>query len=83
MNDDLLRYSVHPDFVQSNRDGQTHYIEAHRLMFLYGVRESECLVIDDSRDRHTYARLMRKAEELGLVSLRPRYDGNYTLPEKA
>lgn len=76
-----MKYSVHPDFVASKRDGDVHFIDARQLMHLYGVESYDCLVIDDNASRHTYARLMRRAEEEKLITLRPRYDGNYTIPK--
>lgn len=75
-----MRYAIHPDFVLSKSDGDVHYIGALQLIFLYRVAPRECLVIDDSKDRYTYARLMARAEEEGLIHLWPRYDGDYTIP---
>lgn len=75
-----MKYSVHPDFVVSKTDRDVHYISADHLIHLYGVDPRDCVVIDDNADRRTYANLMRLAEEDNLIALRPRFDGNYTIP---
>lgn len=75
----MLKYSIHPDYVLSRRDGDVHFIDARELMNLYGVSPHECLVIRDSDGRKNYALLMARAEELCLLPLRPRFDGNYKL----
>lgn len=75
-----LRYALHPDFVISKNDGQAHYIGHDQLAWCYRLDPDQYIVIDDRRDRHTYAKQMRRAEELGLIHLYPRFDGNYTLP---
>lgn len=75
-----LRYAVHPDFVISKSDGGVHYIDARQLAWCYRLHPDQYIVIDDSMDRRTYAVQMRRAEELGLIHLYPRFDGDYTLP---
>lgn len=75
-----LKYAIHPNFVVSKTDGDFHYIPANRLAYLYGLRTEQYMVINDSDDRHEYAEAMRRAEELNLIHLSPRFDGNYQLP---
>jgi hypothetical protein len=78
-----LRYALHPDYVRSRTDGDVHYIPARELAFCYGLQFGEYLIVNDAVDRWLYADQMRRAEELGLIHLYPRYDGNYKLPHHA
>jgi hypothetical protein len=63
------RYLVTPDVVQSKRDGQYHYIDAPRLMRLYGVDPAECIVAPTNRRGWNPPK--------GLIVLRPRHHGDY------
>ena len=65
------KYLVVPGYVRSASDGEEHYIDAHTLMRLYGVRPDECFVRHPSFESHGLPK--------GLRILRPRYDGNYRL----
>lgn len=77
-----MKYALHPDWVQSRSDGDSHYTSERELAFCYQLQREEYLLIDDRRmDRRTYVRAMARAEELGLIHLYPRFDGNYTLPK--
>ena len=76
-----LRYALHPGWVISKRDGQDHYISHQQLAWLYRLNPDQFVVIDDrGMDRREYTRAMRKTEELKLIHLYPRFDGDYTLP---
>lgn len=65
-----IRYILHPGWIRSKHDGDSHYITAPMLWSLYGVPPAQCRVYDPAR----------KGEE-GEVHLYPRYNGNYTLPQ--
>ena len=69
----VARYLVCPGYVLSQSDGQEHYIEARKLMALYGVGPSQCLIFDGGRHRG-----VSLCEYNELIILRPRYDGDYT-----
>jgi hypothetical protein len=47
----VTRFVLHPGYVTSPNDGDRHYIGARQLADLYGVRLSECVVIDPERPR--------------------------------
>lgn len=72
------RFLVIPGHVISIYDGQRHLVGAERLMTLYKVRRCECVVATpmDTMNPH---RLDRMITEGGLIPLRPREDGNYSL----
>lgn len=75
-----LKYAVYPDMVRSVIDGQEHFIPSRILMHLYGVKEEECLVISRSAPEREYEERTARAKKLGLIPLRPKHSGNYTLP---
>lgn len=62
-------FRVIPGYVYSRSDGQDHYVTAHRLMRLYGVDPSICVVHDSSR----------AVPDDDLIKLAPRYSGNYSV----
>ena len=64
------KYAVYPGFVQSEHDGDRHYINFGELCKLYGVLFSECVNMSFGRSSRN------------LIELRPRQDGNYSKPEK-
>lgn len=74
------RWAIHPDYGMSRGDGQVYYIAAEHLAHLYGLRQSDYIVVDDRQDTHSYCRSMKIAEQLNLLHLYPRYDGDYRLP---
>lgn len=67
-----VRYVLRPGSVVSRSDGQEHYISATSLRQLYRVPRDADVIVDDGkrpfRPRHRD------------VILRPRNDGDYTLP---
>ncbi len=65
------KYVICPGWVESQTDGDRHFIGAARLMQLYGVSPAECFV--------ERAWPFRPLPE-GLIPLGPRYRGDYTLP---
>ena len=70
-----VRYLLCPGHVMSKTDGQYHYVSAHELAGLYGVRMDQCDVRPD-----------KKISGFGwrpapwIIELHPRYDGDYRLP---
>lgn len=77
------RYVLCPGPVASKRDGQVHHISASQLRALYRVDPRDCLVMPAERDGRPCGlrNWVQAAIDAGeLVALRPRFDGNYTLP---
>lgn len=70
------RYLIYPGYVTSSQDGDGHWITAHELARLYKVdiRECEIAPLHDG----TYPRWTPPEN---LIPLRPRDDGDYTIPE--
>jgi len=79
-----IKYAIHPGPVISKTDGDRHFVTADQLIALYQVDPQECVVVFreplDKRKRK-YWGSTNCCECDGLIQLRPRYDGNYTLPE--
>lgn len=73
------KYLVIGGLVKSRSDGDIHHVSAPRLCALYGVNMDEC-VLADERDNDIEWVEVRNGH---LTRLRPRYDGNYTLPKAA
>lgn len=71
------KWLLTPGWVRSRNDNDEHYIGAARLARLYGVSLSECIVICEEFARTGYG---LTARQRSLPVLRPRYDGDYTLP---
>ena len=69
------RYLLCTGRVMSKTDGQYHYVGAHDLARLYGVRMDQCEV----RPERMIARFGWRPTA-GVTELHPRYDGNYSLP---
>lgn len=64
------KYTVFPGWMYSKNDNDDYFISATQLMRLYGVNPLECVVVREGEPVITR----------GLIILRPRYDGNYTIP---
>lgn len=45
----MIRFCLHPGSVVSVNDGERHHVGALQLAMLYGVKMSECVVVDPSR----------------------------------
>lgn len=63
-----VKYVVHPGFVISKQDKDTHYVGYNTLVALYGV---------DPRNCELYNPVVNYTSE--YLHLYPRFDGNYTL----
>lgn len=69
----MIRYILHPGWVESWNDGDRHYIDAPKLARLYGVPWNQCIVHDPMRPE-------TRAGFVGLPTdkhLWPRKDGRY------
>lgn len=78
------RYLLCPGWVTSQTDGQSHYVGAHELARLYGVRKTDCIVApsgDGPVNSRIRAALMGRVNDGELVALYPRYGGGYQLPD--
>ena len=60
--------------VISKYDGQKHFISAYRLADLYGVDRRECIYTNENSEK------LLGRDVSNFIQLRPRFDGNYTLP---
>lgn len=80
-----FRYLLCPGSVRSRTDGQSHFIHARQLAFLYGVPMNECVVLPSGWDNRAKERhregLLARVDSGDLIALYPRRDGDYTLPE--
>lgn len=65
-----MRYVLHPGLVRSAYDSDIHFIGMRKLAELYGVKMEDCVL---HKPKHHLPRP-------GDIHLRPRLDGNYTLP---
>jgi hypothetical protein len=74
------KYLVISDYVISKTDGQRHFITCSKLMYLYSVREEECICMESSiKGRYTPSIEDYKNRYGNLIELRPKYDGNYII----
>ena len=73
------KYQLCPGVVVSATDGQEHYIGAMTLARLYGVDLRECVIYEPAP---WWTRSFFEYEDAlcgGLIRLKPRRDGNYTI----
>lgn len=73
----MKKYLVMGGEVISKNDGQHHYVNARKLVELYHLDPKECLLMEED-DTIMRARSFGKNH---ILILRPRYDGNYTVPK--
>ncbi len=67
-----MKYVLCPGYVRSTHDSQWHYIGTGRLMHLYALKPSQCVVFDPDLGSRTD--FPPEWPRLG-----PRRDGNYSL----
>lgn len=67
-----MTYVLAPGYVTSKTDGDRHYITAEMLQQLYNVDLDQC--VKEPRDKQDWL------PPENAIYLRPRYDGNYSLP---
>jgi hypothetical protein len=72
-----LKYSLHPGYVTSKKDGDRHFISATELAMCYGVSLAECLVVHWGVFPPDRSRLLELAGAMKLIPLHPRYNGDY------
>jgi hypothetical protein len=73
----IKKYVLHPGHVTSKNDGDRHFISSKQLMWLYGVSPDLCVEYPDMDNPQN--RNWRPPD--GAIHSRPKYDGNYTLPD--
>lgn len=71
-----IKYVVHPGFVLSKQDKDTHYVGYNRLVALYGVDPRNCELYNPVE----FYPANSMYED--TVHLYPRWDGNYSLETK-
>jgi hypothetical protein len=67
------RYAVFPGLVESRNDGDEHFLTFGRLCELYSVLPEVCVNMSDESK-------WRGRDISHLTPLRPRSDGNYSIP---
>ena len=75
------KYAVYPGYVTSKSDGDRHYIGPMQLISLYGVDGRECIICEPSSQWGAYDYQRAAQQCLGLIPLKPQYNGNYSLPQ--
>lgn len=70
------RYVLHPGWVTSKEDGESHYVTVTALAQLYHIPLGAC--IDAS-----FTKNFRNDRLNELIHLWPQASGNYTLPEES
>lgn len=60
--------------VESQHDGQLHYISPLALLKLYNLKKRDCFLASSNSDDR-----LRGLDLKEFIVLRPRFDGNYTL----
>ena len=76
------KYALFPGPMTSKMDGDRHHVDARQLARLYNVPPRECVVVRETRDPLEREILLKRIKRQGLIELRPRYDGNYSLPKE-
>lgn len=71
------KFALHPGYVTSKSDGETHYISGSRLARLYELTPDE-YIIWDTDNPHTY--MGYRSED--FFHLYPSYHGNYGRPRE-
>lgn len=74
------RYVLHPGYVRSKNDGQLHYVGAAQLADLYSVSLRECITYPQDGGTEGAIRRRLWRDPVGAIHLRPKFDGDYTLP---
>lgn len=74
------KYAVMPRHIISHKDGNRRYVGPWKLIDLYGVDHRECVIFAPNQQWTPSAYRVERQRIKGLIKLRPREDGNYTLP---
>ena len=80
------RYLLCPGEVRSRADGDWHHVGASQLAALYGVPMAKCVVLPPAEHGalgggRARFEMLARADRGEFISLRPRADGDYRLPE--
>ncbi len=73
----MIKYLLFPGMVKNNNDKHHHYLGPVQLACLYNVRMHDCRIVTDAEEEYP-----ERLHNHGLIELRPRANGNYTLIEK-
>lgn len=69
------KYLVAGGEVRSMRDGQLHYVDAHKLLELYGLDRRACVLVDKWNRNQLVG-----VDTSKLVALGPDPTGQYRIP---
>jgi len=64
-----IKYIIHPEYVVSKSDGQSHYISYSELIYLYELNPKECIRYQEGN--------FNLKDIKDAVHLYPLYQGNY------
>ena len=70
---ELKPYLVWGGYVTSKNDGDRHYVNAEKVMRLYGLDRSKC----DLAEEMNYEKTLRRSNHSYERIFFPRYDGDY------
>jgi len=72
----MKKYLVIGGYVISQSDKEKHYVSAHRLCELYGIKQEDCDLVNEFKKGYsTSYRDLAKYDKI----LRPKNDGSYEL----
>jgi hypothetical protein len=66
----MKKYIIYPGYVESKNDSEMHYIDANKLISLYNIKKSECIIINKESDKIGIV-------ESNFIQLFPLRNGNY------
>ena len=69
----MIKYVVCGGWVQSQADGEEHYVSPERLIELYDVDPRECIKLRHMHSNHGFSQDFL----VKLPWLTPKFDGNY------
>jgi len=69
----MKKYIIYPGYIESKNDKESHYIDAQKLMYLYNVKESECIIYNSEKDLYG----ITESNLSQLIQLFPLRNGNY------
>lgn len=68
------KYALVSGYVQSNNDGELHWINCKQLAGLYKVDPKDCYFVNSRQS-------LKQVQGKKVIYLQPKEDGNYNLPE--
>jgi len=68
------KFVIHPEYVRSKTDSQSHYIGFEQLVYLYGVDPKQCI---NAEMYENWSRGILEEDLKQLTHLYPRYNGDY------